>query len=1051
MEQAAANDTKRETDMLRLWQRLEETEREIVLYFAHAAQPVSVDALSSLSDASAVTVLNVMERLRRKGFVAEKKGFGKGIFFLRDTGLAAFVKAQISDDQMRRVARRIVDYSAESQAEGTDRILFLADLYRKLGDSGEGLDLIKNAADILAHSGQKVKAAAHYDHILNYFSRRSPTSEQAALFLDSVIGKIYMMMHRLPVHEQIPLLVKAQEIARRYEMWDRLARISLRLGRALQDAGQDRKATRYINDFLRLSRKVGDPALLKATSHSLSEYFGFKGKFLEATSCYEQMVGDREEFGDDEEVLMASQFVGFSHAYCGRISRGLGMIDAVRIKAELLNFPGVVHYCDQASIIVLLTIRRIPEAEFYVNRLSSFSDEELGTVLAWALCDHKAFILCSREDYEGAFALVKEGVEHSRASGRTHNHYAWNFETLSILESKGYFCPEMNLDSLIERALSLDDIHLKGVALRYRALRNMEARHSRSRILADLVNSEKVLKRSGAEIELARTRIALGRYFLKSGETKTAHAHLSKAWEFFSTIDRNLFPVDLLDVMPQEQRVELMVERVTKINESLGTIRDMSSFIERVINVAMDFTMALRGLFLVNDSNGSRILATRNLDPSLFNTEKFRQVREFMAGTISKGAELILPQPGRIGAQAAEDDGCNPILCMPAKLGDEIVGYLCLEGRIGNEPFPPNQTPFLRMLCSQIAVGLSNIRIYEELRDQRDRLEEEAVFYKREMGLVGPASMIVGKSGEMRAVIDQIEQVAPTDSSVLILGETGVGKELVAKAIHSLSDRRDGPFIPVNLAALPQELIASELFGHEKGSFTGANETSKGRFELADGGTIFLDEIGDLPTSIQVKLLRVLQEGTFERLGSAKPIHSDFRVIAATNKDLAAEVGKGAFRQDLYYRLNVFPIHVPPLRDRKDDIPRLFHYFVEKFAKKMGKRFRPLPPDELRKLMEYHWPGNVRELEHFIERAVILSHGGTISFSSLKQPSSGLPSDEDRPIRPLEDVEREYIRKALHATGWRVSGPKGAASLLGFKTSTLRFRMEKLGIKKPSV
>ena len=199
-----------------------------------------------------------------------------------------------------------------------------------------------------------------------------------------------------------------------------------------------------------------------------------------------------------------------------------------------------------------------------------------------------------------------------------------------------------------------------------------------------------------------------------------------------------------------------------------------------------------------------------------------------------------------------------------------------------------------------------------------------------------------------------------------------------------------------------------------------------------------------------MKLLRVLQEGTFERLGSAKPIHSDFRVIAATNKDLAAEVGKGAFRQDLYYRLNVFPIHVPPLRDRKDDIPRLFHYFVEKFAKKMGKRFRPLPPDELRKLMEYHWPGNVRELEHFIERAVILSHGGTISFSSLKQPSSGLPSDEDRPIRPLEDVEREYIRKALHATGWRVSGPKGAASLLGFKTSTLRFRMEKLGIKKPS-
>jgi formate hydrogenlyase transcriptional activator len=311
--------------------------------------------------------------------------------------------------------------------------------------------------------------------------------------------------------------------------------------------------------------------------------------------------------------------------------------------------------------------------------------------------------------------------------------------------------------------------------------------------------------------------------------------------------------------------------------------------------------------------------------------------------------------------------------------------------------------------------------------------------------------MIIGKSQGMKAVIDQIHQVAPTDSSVLILGETGVGKELVAKAIHNLSGRTGGPFIPVNLAALPHELIASELFGHEKGAFTGANDSQRGRFELADGGTIFLDEIGDLPTSVQVKLLRVLQEGTFERLGSAKQIRSDFRVIAATNKDLRTEVEKGTFRQDLYYRLNVFPIYVPPLRERRDDIPPLTLHFTEKFGKKLGKRLRPIPPQELRKLLEYHWPGNVRELEHFVERAVILSDGYTISFSGLKQVSGAPAADDDQAIRPLEDIEREYIRKALKATGWRVSGPRGAASLLGFKTSTLRFRMEKLGIRKPTM
>jgi transcriptional regulator with GAF, ATPase, and Fis domain len=245
--------------------------------------------------------------------------------------------------------------------------------------------------------------------------------------------------------------------------------------------------------------------------------------------------------------------------------------------------------------------------------------------------------------------------------------------------------------------------------------------------------------------------------------------------------------------------------------------------------------------------------------------------------------------------------------------------------------------------------------------------------------------------------------------------------------------------------------MASELFGHEKGAFTGANERHRGRFELADGGSIFLDEIGDLPTTIQIKLLRVLQEGTFERLGSAKPIHSRFRVIAATNKDLAAEVKKGTFRQDLYYRLNVFPVSVPPLRERKDDIPRLARYFAENFSRKLGRRMQPIPSQELRKLLEYHWPGNVRELEHFIERSIILSDGGSISFSGLTQTTAGLSPAEGESIRPFDDIEREYFTKVLNATGWRISGPKGAATLLGFKTSTFRSRMERLGIRKPSV
>jgi transcriptional regulator with GAF, ATPase, and Fis domain len=306
--------------------------------------------------------------------------------------------------------------------------------------------------------------------------------------------------------------------------------------------------------------------------------------------------------------------------------------------------------------------------------------------------------------------------------------------------------------------------------------------------------------------------------------------------------------------------------------------------------------------------------------------------------------------------------------------------------------------------------------------------------------------MIVGRSGAIQKVKDQIRQVAETDSSVLLLGETGVGKELVARAIHRLSGRADGPFIPVSIAALPQELAASELFGHEKGAFTGAHIQNKGRFELAHGGTIFLDEIGELSIPLQVKLLRVLQEGVFERLGSSRPIRSDFRVIAATNKALVSEVAAGAFREDLYYRLNVFPMEIPPLRLRRGDISILARYFTDLYARKMGRDLG-IPRSELKKLEAYHWPGNVRELKHFIERAVILCDGGDLVLSVPDVSSAGGAVQGQR-IGSLAGMEKAHIEAVLEAAGGRVKGPAGAAAILEMKPSTLYYRMKKLGIRR---
>ena len=305
---------------------------------------------------------------------------------------------------------------------------------------------------------------------------------------------------------------------------------------------------------------------------------------------------------------------------------------------------------------------------------------------------------------------------------------------------------------------------------------------------------------------------------------------------------------------------------------------------------------------------------------------------------------------------------------------------------------------------------------------------------------------IIGNSAALESVLEQVEQVAPTDSTVLIQGETGTGKELVARAIHNLSTRCGRPFVKLNCAAIPFDLLESELFGHERGAFTGAIAQKIGRFELADKGTLFLDEVGDIPPGLQPKLLRVLQEQEFERLGSNRTHRVDVRLVAATNRNLVDMVKRSQFRSDLYYRLNVFPVLLPPLRARQEDIPALVKYFVEIYARRMDKQIEHIPPETMSALISYQWPGNIRELQNFIERSVILSSGNVLCppLASLRAAAEM----ESLEAVTLEDAEREHIRKILEQTRWVVAGPKGAAARLGIKRSTLYFRMQKLGISR---
>jgi formate hydrogenlyase transcriptional activator len=351
---------------------------------------------------------------------------------------------------------------------------------------------------------------------------------------------------------------------------------------------------------------------------------------------------------------------------------------------------------------------------------------------------------------------------------------------------------------------------------------------------------------------------------------------------------------------------------------------------------------------------------------------------------------------------------------------------------------------FMQQAARPVAVALENVLAYRRIEELNRKLAEENLYLADEIRSNYFFEEIIGESPALQAVLRQVEVVAPSDSNVLICGETGTGKEQIARAIHALSARSRSTFVKLNCAAIPTGLMESEMFGHERGAFTGAVSQRIGRFELAHHGTLFLDEIGEIPLDLQPKLLRVLQENEFERLGSSRTIRVDVRLVAATNRDLAQMVQAGEFRADLYYRINVFPIQMPPLRARADDIPLLVRYFAQQVARRMGKKITTIPAEAMEKLTRYPWPGNIRELQNLIERAVILSPGEV-----LRIPLEEMKAPAQAPAQTLAQTERQHILQVLRATDWVVGGPQGAAARLGMKRTTLQSRMIKLGISRP--
>jgi formate hydrogenlyase transcriptional activator len=442
--------------------------------------------------------------------------------------------------------------------------------------------------------------------------------------------------------------------------------------------------------------------------------------------------------------------------------------------------------------------------------------------------------------------------------------------------------------------------------------------------------------------------------------------------------------------------------------------------------------------------------------------ESLVRIDEDVSGAVFRTGKLwcgSVQEARRLGMKDTAQAEVGTVCILPLVSRGRVLGTFGVV-KYQDAAFTRDDIKFLSQIGNQIAIAVENACAFGQIRELKDQLSKEKLYLEDEIRTEMNFAQIIGNSAPLRKVLKRVETVAPTDSTVLIFGETGTGKELIARGIHDLSPRRAKPFVKLNCAAIPTGLLESELFGHEKGAFTGAITQRIGRFEVANGGTIFLDEVGEIPLELQTKLLRVLQEREFERLGSSRTLRTDARLIAATNRDLEAMVSEQKFRSDLFFRLNVFPVHVPPLRDRQGDIPLLVRHFTQQFSRRMNRAIETIPSAAMDALCCYHWPGNIRELQNVIERAVIISTGPSLRMDvgDVKFPKAGLPPEKPAPPKPtsgalhdvLEETERQQILKALKQSHWVVAGPKGAAAHLGMKRSTLQLRMHKLGIARDS-
>ncbi len=1015
-------------------------------------QPVSLDTLIVATGTRAVELLNVLGELAKRDIICKEASRGEGYYAisgLMDTNMAS---EGVSEPEFTAISKTMITKIKNRMENGREKSLILAHLYREASIESQGLNWIMSAAQYLLEENKKGEAAQLFQLVLDGLADPQQARENPHLYMDTVKGILLAEGHRIPLPRQKSYLQPAWNLAKGLKDEERFCSLGLLYGRVSEQVGNYRTASQIFGEIWRVAEQSGNEDLSKNTALMTCDFLFRRGRVGEAIERYEKVLGNLEKFPSDEATLRACSLLGWCYGISGQTARGLSLIEAVRKKTEVLGLPELVVFSDVMSVLTLLEARLIAEVGDLVDQILALPESYLGYFVLWAIYHAKAYILYRQGNLAECFSSLKKAHNCSVKYGWPHHRGPWILECLYDLEKEDYFYPKMNFDSEMERIRQWPDIFMQGVAYRMLAQKELENPKISCDAMKLINKGLGLLKKAGARLELARAQVIKARLLIHLNKPKGASTLLQKAWEVMSPINVDMFPADLKPFINDVDTKELVINTFLEVSRVLGTVRQQESLLKRVIDLSMMLTTAQRGaVFLRGDEGQLRLVASRNLDNEMVGSQSFRTHMALIKRSAETNRDVFEEHQGQ------QHDGDNYsgarngwIICVPIALGDKLLGVLYHNGYLRPKEPVARDFHLLRAIGNQVAVVLDDLEAHRSIASLKDRLREETRYYRSNHVTSPLLAHIVGRSDAILKVQKDMEKVANTNSSVLITGETGVGKELVAQGIHRLSDRSDGPFIPTNLASFSEGVVTSELFGHERGAFTGAVGSRIGRFELAHGGTLFLDDIQNLPLEIQAKLLRVLQEKEFSRVGSSKSIKTEFRLVAATNVPLLEMVEQGTFRSDLYYRLNVFPIHIPALRERVEDIPILAVWFMDAYAKKFGKNVKTISNHNMNKLRYYHWPGNIRELKHVIERGVIVSEGESLTIPEISPCE--VKSGDFNSLKTLEDVEKSYLKEVLAKCGWKVSGPGGAAELINMKPSTLYSKLKKLGIhrRKPN-